>query len=103
VKKKKKMFEIVEGLQQRLMNTSFDVEDDDAQTEKERELKGRIWAALKNIFKKMGISSYATINQLFKKDHRETAFKDVPRFFYENEMPFKVVSSKALGECLIQI
>jgi len=89
---KKEMFGIIVGLPQRLMKTSLDVEDDDAQTVKEKGLKGM--GSTRNIFK-TGISSYASINQLFKKDHRETTCKDVARIFYENKIPFNVVSSKA--------
>lgn len=70
------MFGIVVGLPQRLIKQDLDVEDDDAQTEKEKGLE--CMGSSRNIFK-MVISSYATINQLFKKYHRETACKGLER------------------------
>jgi len=89
---KREMFEIVVGLQQKLMKkTRLDTDDDVIEIEKRK----RIEEEDRTIFKKRATSSQTTINQLFKKDQRESVCRDVARHFYDNGIPFNVSRSRS--------
>lgn len=94
---KKKMFEIVAGLQQKLNKKSQEFEegesnnDDDVKVGEKR--KGKEEESNVNIFKRKG-STQSTINQMFKKNLREEACQQISRFFYNNAISFNVARSE---------
>lgn len=97
------MWEIVSGLQKRLINkTSLkeyyggmtEVEDVDENGKRKREVVD----TPASIFKKRGVSSQATINNIFNKSLREDANLEVASFLYNNAIPYHVV--KSFKECV---
>ncbi|KAF1885331.1 hypothetical protein Lal_00029220, partial [Lupinus albus] len=85
---KAEMLMIVASLQQNLINKSNSFLREEEQTkvgEKRKESE--------NLFKRKGISTQVTINNMFKKGIKEEVNQAIARCFYNNAIPFNVARS----------
>ncbi|XP_019453408.1 PREDICTED: uncharacterized protein LOC109354992 [Lupinus angustifolius] len=85
---KKEMLLIVVGLQQNLISKS-----NSFLSEEEQPKVGEKRKENENLFKRKGISTQATINNMFKKGIKEEANQAIARCFYNNVISFNVARS----------
>jgi hypothetical protein len=91
---KVQMWEICKDLQMKL-NRKTEDDDADVLTGKGKRPveEGGDKATPANLFKKRGVSTQATINNIFKKNLREEACLEIASFFYNNVIAFYVAKS----------
>ncbi|XLQ99945.1 hypothetical protein S83_066144 [Arachis hypogaea] len=100
---KREMFDIVVGLQKKLVKTrDFEkkIQSKDEGVEEEgdalvgEKIKEKEIETPTSLFKKRGVSTQTTINSIFKKGLKEEACDEITSFIYNNAIPFNVARSE---------